>query len=248
MEKRASPGRRRKRRPGKKLVRAEQPYRDRGFRLLAGVDEAGVGPLAGPVVAAAVIMRPDSYIKGVWDSKVIPAEERDELALRIRAEAVSLAIGLARPREIDRINILQATLISMRRAVVRLDPAPEFVLVDARTIPRLDMPQEGHVKGDATFYHIACASILAKTWRDAIMDKLDRRFPGYGFSHNRGYPTPDHREAIRALGPCGVHRRSFRWLPVEQYELDLTAGDGPDSEAERAALVETASEGRGLPG
>jgi len=239
MERRASPRRKRKWRPGRRLLRPEQAYRERGVVLLAGVDEAGVGPLAGPVVSAAVIMPPDSFIPGVWDSKALLPEERRDLALRIRAEAVTFAVGIARPREIDRINILQATLKSMRRAVTRLNPAPEFVLVDARTIPGISMPQEGHVKGDAKFYHIGCASIIAKTWRDDLMDRLDRRYPGYGFAHNRGYPTPDHREAIRNLGPCGVHRRSFRWLPVEQYELDL-GGD-----AAEAALLET---GGGLPG
>lgn len=207
-------------------MRAEKPYRERGIRLLAGVDEAGVAPLAGPVVAAAVIMPPDSAIRMVDDSKTLSPARREELAEAIRAEAVVCGIGAARPREIDRINIYHATLAAMRRAVLRLGIPPQCVLVDARTIPGITFPQEPHVKGDATFYQIACASILAKTFRDALMQRLDRRFPGYGFARNMGYPTAEHREAIRRLGPTPVHRRSFRWWKEdpEQTTLDTLWG------------------------
>lgn len=203
------------------LRRAELPYRERGVALLAGVDEAGVAPLAGPVVAAAVIMPPASSIRGVDDSKKLAPARRAALAEAIRAEAVAFGIGLARPREIDRVNIYWATLAAMRRAVEHLRVPPELVLVDARTIPGIPMAQEGHVKGDATFYHIACASILAKTFRDALMTRLDARFPGYGFARHMGYPTPEHRDAIRRLGPTPIHRRSFRWLPVESPQLEM---------------------------
>jgi len=207
-----------------KLFPAERPYRDRGIRLLAGVDEVGVGPLAGPVVAAAVIMAPGSRIEGIDDSKSLSAKRREVLVERIKAEAVTWSLGVGRPREIDRINILQATLRAMGRAVRRLDPAPELVLVDARTIPDLAVPQEAHVKGDATFYQIACASILAKTWRDTLMKRLDARFPGYGLGANMGYPTAAHRAAIRALGPSPVHRRSFRWFPGSDVENQRRSG------------------------
>ena len=146
------------------LRRRERRYREQGIQLLAGVDEAGVGPLAGPVVAAAVIMDEASAIRGVDDSKKIAKHEtREELAREIRKQAVAVGIGVARPREIDRINIYQATLKAMSRAVACLDPGPELVLVDARTIPGIDIPQEAHVGGDALFYQIACASIIAKS-------------------------------------------------------------------------------------
>ena len=199
---------------GRRLVKAEEPYRERGIERLCGVDEAGVGPLAGPVVAAAVIMPVDGTpVKGVFDSKALTEPQRLEMAAEIREQAVAYAVCMTRPRGIDRHNIYRATLLTMRRAVLRLDPAPEHVLVDARTIPALDLPQEGHVKGDGRFYHIACAAILAKTTRDAFMERMDRRYPGYGFAQHKGYPSPEHREAIRQLGPCPIHRTSFRWLP-----------------------------------
>jgi len=193
------------------LRRREVPYRERGIRALAGVDEVGVAPLAGPVVAAAVIMPEESAIRGVNDSKqVLDAEVRAELAHAILDEAIGAAIGISGPREIDRINIYWATLQAMRRAVSRLSPRPEMVLVDARKIPSIDIPQEAHIKGDERFYQIACASLVAKHFRDTLMGRLDRRYPGYGFAHHKGYPTPEHREALKKLGPCLIHRRGFR--------------------------------------
>ncbi len=193
------------------LKRRETAYRERGIRLLAGVDEAGVSPLAGPVVAAAVIMPPESAISGVNDSKkVLDPDFRVELARKIVAEAVAVAVGLARPREIDRINIYQASLQSMARAVRRLQVTPELVLVDARTIPGIDPPQEAHVGGDGKFYQIACASLVAKTFRDALMARMDVRYPGYGFAKHKGYPTPDHCRALAELGACWLHRQSYR--------------------------------------
>jgi ribonuclease HII len=204
------------------LRRREAPYRLRGIRALAGVDEVGVAPLAGPVVAAAVIMPEESAIRGVNDSKqVLDAEVRADLAHAILDEAIGAAIGISGPREIDRINIYWATLEAMRRAVSRLEPRPELVLVDARTIPSIDIPQEAHIKGDEHYYQIACASLLAKHFRDTLMRRLDRRYPGYGFAHHKGYPTPEHREALKRLGPCWIHRRHFRTVAdCRQETLD----------------------------
>jgi ribonuclease HII len=160
-----------------------------------------------------VIMRTDATVPGVYDSKGLSPSQRWDLIDSIKENSVGWALGYARPTEIDRVNIYQATLLSMRRAVLKLNPQPEFVLVDARTIPDIEIKQEAHIKGDARFYHIACASILAKIYRDAFMERMDRRYPGYGFSEHKGYPTKDHRDAIRKLGPSILHRRSFRWLP-----------------------------------
>jgi ribonuclease HII len=208
------------------LVRRERPYRERGIRLLAGVDEAGVGPLAGPLVAAAVVMPPESVIRGVNDSKQIArAARREELAARILSEAVAVGVGVAFPREIDRVNIYQAGLRAMARAVRRLGVAPELVLVDARRVPGISAPQEAHVKGDARFYQIACASLVAKTYRDRLMARMDARYPGYGFAHNMGYPTPEHREALARLGPCWIHRRDFQGVREErQLTLEWEPG------------------------
>lgn len=203
------------------LRRRERKYREQGIQRLCGVDEAGVGPLAGPVVAAAVVMPPESAIRGVNDSKkILSPGTREELARRIAGEAVGVGIGVARPREIDRINIYWAALQAMRRAVKRLPVDPQLVLVDARRIPDLDVPQEAHVGGDAAFYHIACASILAKTYRDALMTRLDRRYPGYGFSRHMGYPTPEHRRVLKERGPCWIHRRNYRGV-AEWLQGDL---------------------------
>ena len=203
------------------MRRREKPYRERGIRLLAGVDEAGVSPLAGPVVAAAVIMPPESSIRGVDDSKkILNPQTRDELARQILAEAVAVGVGLSRPREIDRINIYQASLVSMARAVRRLRERPELVLVDARKVPGIDMPQESHVGGDGKFYQIACASLIAKTFRDALMRRMDARYPGYGFADHKGYPTPEHCRLLRELGPCWLHRRGYRRVAeLNQVEL-----------------------------
>lgn len=181
----------------------------RGITRLAGVDEAGMSPLAGPVAAAAVILPEGARLRGVDDSKKLDAHTREELAPVIRARALAWAVAFAEPEEIDRLNIYHAGLLAMRRAVVALVPAPEEVLVDARRIPGMDMPQESIVKGDARSLSIAAASILAKTARDARMRALDERYPGYGFARHKGYPVPEHYAALRRLGACPVHRRSF---------------------------------------
>jgi ribonuclease HII len=181
---------------------------------IAGVDEAGVGPLAGPVVAAAVIFRPGFGIPGVDDSKKLTPERRATLAIAIRESALTFSVALVEPEEIDRINVYQATLAAMGRAVDGLSIRPQHVLVDARRIPGCDLPQEAIIRGDAHCHAIAAASILAKTTRDALMRRYDDEFPGYGFADHKGYPTEAHRDAIRRLGPCAIHRLSFTLLPA----------------------------------
>jgi ribonuclease HII len=180
-----------------------------GVRDIAGVDEAGVAPLAGPVVAAAVMFAPETRIEGVDDSKRLDAPTREALACEIRARAAGVAVGIATVAEIDSINIYHASLLAMRRAVEGLPRAPQHVLVDARTVPGIPMPQNAFNKGDGINFSIAAASIIAKTARDAMMEALDREYPGYGFAGHKGYPTPEHREALLKLGRSPVHRMSF---------------------------------------
>ncbi len=174
------------------------------------MDEAGRGPLAGPVAAAAVILDPDDLPEGVDDSKALAADEREALFEVILAKALAVGIGFAPPREIDRVNIRQATFAAMRRAVGALVLPPDYVLVDGRDPPAvLALPGEAIVKGDATCVSIAAASILAKVARDRLMVRLDRTYPAYGFARHKGYPTPSHVVALRRHGPCAAHRMSF---------------------------------------
>ena len=177
--------------------------------LIAGVDEVGRGPLAGPVVAAAVILDPARLIAGLADSKILSPARREQLALEIRAKALAWALGRAEVDEIDRINILQASLLAMQRAVMALSIAPERVLVDGNRCPALTCPCEAIIKGDATVPAISAASILAKVARDAELCQLHEQYPDYGFARHKGYPTAVHREALRRYGPCPEHRRSF---------------------------------------
>ena len=177
--------------------------------LIAGIDEAGRGPLAGPVVAAAVILDPARPIAGLADSKILSATRREQLAVEIRAKALAWALGRAEAAEIDQINILQATLLAMQRAVANLSIAPDHALVDGNRCPALACSCQAIIKGDATEPAISAASILAKTARDAELRQLDARYPQYGFARHKGYPTAAHREALRRYGPCPEHRRSF---------------------------------------
>ncbi len=177
--------------------------------LVAGVDEAGRGPLAGPVVAAAVILDPERPIAGLADSKKLSAARRSALEAEIQAHALCWAVGRAEVEEIDRINILQASLLAMQRAVAALTTPPGRVLVDGNRCPRLPMAAEAVVKGDQTVPAISAASILAKEARDRELVALDARYPGYGFAGHKGYPTKAHLEALQCLGVTEVHRRSF---------------------------------------
>ena len=199
------------------LLTRERELWASGLLRIAGVDEAGVGPLAGPVVAAAVIFPPGFGLPGVDDSKKLTPERRETLAVAIRESALTFSVALVEPEEIDRINVYQATLAAMGRAVDGLAIRPQHVLVDARRIPGCDLPQEAIIKGDAHCHAIAAASILAKTTRDALMRRYHDEFPGYGFADHKGYPTEAHRDAIRRLGPCAIHRRSFTLLPVPKF-------------------------------
>jgi ribonuclease HII len=178
-------------------------------RRVCGTDEAGRGPLAGPVVAAAVILDPQRPIEGLRDSKQLSAARRGELAGAIRSRALAWAVAEASVAEIDRLNILQASLLAMRRAIELLDPPAEAALVDGNQLPRLRIEARAVVGGDASEPAISAASILAKQHRDRLMAELDAVFPGYGFAVHAGYPTAGHLQRLRELGPCGVHRRSF---------------------------------------
>ncbi len=177
--------------------------------LIAGVDEVGRGPLAGPVVAAAVILDPAHPIVGLADSKQLSPARRERLALEIRANALAWALGRAEVAEIDRLNIFQASLLAMRRAVEALSVTPDQVLADGKHCPPLACPCQAIVKGDASVPAISAASILAKVARDAELRVLHERYPHYDFARHKGYPTAAHREALRRFGPCPEHRRSF---------------------------------------
>ena len=176
---------------------------------VAGVDEVGRGPLAGDVVAAAVILDPARPVSGLRDSKKLSAARREQLAAQIREQALAWSVARATVAEIDELNILQASLLAMHRAVLALQPQPVYVLVDGNRLPRWDYASEPVVKGDDRVAAIAAASILAKVQRDAELQELDRQYPGYGFARHKGYPTPAHLAALRELGATAVHRRSF---------------------------------------
>jgi ribonuclease HII len=219
-------GERTERRRLKRLRRFEEPLWREGLVHVAGVDEAGMSPLAGPVVAAAAIL-PVGYARtGIDDSKRLQASERERLAEHLKREAVAWAVGVVEPDEIDRINIYRAGLLAMRRAVEGLALVPDYLLIDARSLKELPIPQHGIVRGDALSISIASASILAKTTRDGLMVELDRRFPGYGLARHKGYPVKEHVEAIARHGVTPIHRRSFEpvrralgGLPVQQTLL-----------------------------
>jgi ribonuclease HII len=193
----------------RKLLQFESALWAEGVLHVAGVDEAGMSPLAGPVAAAAVIFAPGSRIPGVDDSKKLDAGTRDRLAVEIKERAVAWSVAFAEVEEIDRINIYWAGLLAMRRAVEGLSLAPQHILIDARRLRELQTPQQAIVNGDGKSLTIAAASILAKTARDALMRKLDAEYPGYGFSRHKGYPVREHVAALARLGASPVHRRSF---------------------------------------
>lgn len=191
------------------------PYVERlfwsaGLARVAGVDEVGMGPLAGPVVAAAVVFDSASPpLRGIADSKLLPAAAREEAAVAIRAVALGIGLGVVEPDEIDRLNIYRAGLEAMRRAVAALPWSPDHLVVDARHIPDLDVPQTRYVRADAIVYSVAAASIVAKVHRDGIMHAVDSLYPAYGFARHVGYATPEHLRVLAELGPTPLHRRSF---------------------------------------
>ncbi len=187
----------------------EKELRDNGYRLIGGIDEVGRGPLAGPVVTAVAILPENCRILGVNDSKKLSAARREELSAKIREQAVDYSFGMVSPQEIDEINILQATYKAMRKAIEGLRTKPDFILADAVTIPEITIPQRGIIHGDARSISIGAASIIAKVERDAMMAEYEKVFPGYGFGHNMGYGSAEHIAAIREIGPCPIHRRSF---------------------------------------
>ena len=187
----------------------EDMARRRGYRAVAGIDEAGRGPLAGPVVAAAVILPEDFDLPGLNDSKLISERKRNQLFPMIYEQALAVGIGVSRADEIDRINILQATLLGMSRAVMRLPVAADFLLVDGTIPVPLGIKQKTLKKGDSRSLSIAAASVIAKVVRDRIMLAYDRLFPEYGFSGHKGYGSEKHRNAVALHGPCVCHRRSF---------------------------------------
>lgn len=183
-----------------------------GFRHIAGIDEVGRGPLAGPVVAAAVILSLDltaAWLARVRDSKLLTAQTRETLFIQIQADAVAFGVGCTASAEIDSIGIVPATRRAMRLAIESLTPPPQAILIDYLTLPEIDLPQKGITGGDRLCLSIACASIIAKVTRDRIMAGYDDAHPGYGFARHKGYGTRQHMDSLRRLGPCPIHRRSF---------------------------------------
>jgi ribonuclease HII len=193
----------------KKTPQASFDFGSYAGHLVAGVDEVGRGPLAGAVIAAAVILDPEKPIAGLTDSKKLSEKKRDQLFDIIKRDALAWAVGRAEVEEIDTLNILHASMLAMKRAVEQLQPAAEFAQVDGNRCPNLLIPSEAIVKGDLTVPCISAASIIAKVTRDREMEVLDQQYPGYGLARHKGYPTQDHIEALQKLGPSVIHRRSF---------------------------------------
>jgi ribonuclease HII len=195
----------------------EEAARGRGAMRIAGIDEVGRGPLFGPVVAAAVILPKGCHLKGLTDSKKLSEKKRNELDREIRLNAVSWAIAAVDAETIDRINIRRASLEAMQRAVEQLALSPDFLLIDGRDTIAWDCPQQAVIKGDATSFSIAAASVLAKVHRDRLLVELDAQYPGYGLARHKGYGSPEHLEALARLGPTPLHRKTFR--PISQSAL-----------------------------
>lgn len=207
------------------LDRLEREMRRRGYTLVAGVDEAGRGSLAGPVVAAAVILPEQCVLPGLDDSKRVDPLSRQRLEAEVRRRALAVSVGVVNARVIDTDNILRASLAAMRIAIESLRPEPDALLLDAVSVPGVRRPQLPIVHGDALCASIAAASIVAKVYRDRLLDKLGALYPAYGFEHHKGYGTPEHWEALRLCGPCPEHRLTYRgvvpdpeWAPSRQRE------------------------------
>ena len=219
------------------MLRYERELWARKVTLIAGIDEAGMSPLAGPVAAAAVVLDVGWRAAHVNDSKQLTADQRDELAVRIRREAKAYAVAFVEPEEIDRVNIYWAGILAMQRAVQALAVTPEHLLIDARRLREVPIAQTRIVKGDELSLSIAAASILAKTARDARMIEYDREYPAYGFAQHKGYPVRQHISALEAHGPCPLHRRSF--TPVREALENMTL-----RRAEAARLEDRSSRSR----
>lgn len=200
------------RRRSKSMLQLEQKLWSSGIARIAGVDEVGIGPLAGPVVAAAVVFSPGAMLPGVDDSKRVKPAARERLARRIQSEALGVGIGVVQVEEIEQLNVYNAGILAMRRAVERLPLDPEHLLLDARKIPEISIPQSSFIKGDQLSLSIAAASIIAKTYRDRLMVELGRVDPRYGFAQHKGYCTPAHMRAIEQYGPSDLHRKSFAFI------------------------------------
>lgn len=218
------------------LDRVEKELRRRGYTLVAGVDEVGRGCLAGPVVAAAVILPEDCVLPGLDDSKKIDAACRERLDAQVRRCAIAVGVGVVEAQEIDNRDILRASLRAMRIAVEALRPEPDAILLDAVSIPGLRRPQLPVVHGDALCAAIAAASIVAKVYRDRLLDDLARSYPAYGFERHKGYGTPEHWDALRAAGPCPEHRLTFHGVVrgLSDTAPELPARFGPEDEPEEA--------------
>ena len=201
----------------------EEVARQRGAMRIAGLDEVGRGPLFGPVVAAAVILAPTFHLDGLTDSKKLSEKRRAEFDMEIRRNAVAWAIAAVDAETIDRINIRQASLLAMRRAVQQLALSPDFLLIDGRDTIDWPCPQQAVIQGDATSFSIAAASVLAKVHRDRLLVELDREFPGYGLASHKGYGSAEHLEALARLGPTPLHRKSFH--PVCQTLLQFHSSE-----------------------
>lgn len=201
----------------------EYLFIEQGFTLIAGVDEAGRAPLAGPVSAGAVILDTSavhSWLGEVRDSKLLSARMRCKLESIIQREAIAWGVGMVSHSEIDSFGIARATRLAMKKAIYKLEPQPQAILVDFLRLPEVFLPQQGITHGDNLSFSIACASILAKVARDRLMEEMDEHYPGYGFCHNKGYPTHEHLEALKKRGPCPIHRRSFSPLKP-RLDMDL---------------------------
>lgn len=194
-----------------------------GLTHVAGVDEAGRGPLAGPVVAAAVIFPKEFFLAGVDDSKKLSHDQREQLYPQIIANCRSYGVGIVSVAEIDQINIYQAAMLAMRQALDQLSPAAQHVLVDGRRNPKIDLPQTSIIKGDALSFTIGAASIIAKVTRDRLMLDYHHAFPQYGFDKHKGYATRSHLAALQQHGPCEIHRRSFRPKALQQHSAERRA-------------------------
>ena len=188
----------------------EESTRICGFRLIAGLDEAGRGPLAGPVVAAAVILPRRGSFKGLRDSKLLTTSQREQLFDKIASRALGWSVGMATEKEIDRLNILEATRVAFTRAIQSLSPQPDYLLLDAVELTRIPIPQRAIIKGDRLSVSIAAASVIAKVSRDRLMLQYHDQYPQYQFHIHKGYPTPGHLKALAQFGPCACHRQSYR--------------------------------------